>query len=425
VDFLVGGYYFDQKSTNSDVRELPPGAAGIAAANYGARLAQLQQTCGFNPVCSFVIPTFGPSINVPRNVTEFDITNTAIFGLVSFQLTDSFSITAEARYQEEDIEQNVVLQSLGSPPTGTVKAKETYDAFLPRVTLDWQFNPDHMVYALYAEGTKPGGFNSATAIQAGLPSYDEEDVESIEIGSKNVFADGQVVLNIAAYFNQITGYQLTQNARNDLGNTTSATVNAGDADVMGAEIEFSYRPAQVEGLRFTFNYAYTDSEFTKGFDENQGLLNDVADDGLNNCSTGLEVDTLPCSSTNMAFGSIKGNRIPRSAEHQLYAGVELRRPLGIGDGSWDYVVGADYSYESSKFAQVLNLAETGDTNLLAARLGIVSEAWSLTLWGRNLTGEDSVPNLLRYADGAKDLRRNFAGSQRRDTYFGLTLTASF
>jgi len=55
----------------------------------------------------------------------------------------------------------------------------------------------------------------------------------------------------------------------------------------------------------------------------------------------------------------------------------------------------------------------------------VSEAWSLTLWGRNLTGEDSVPNLLRYADGAKDLRRNFAGSQRRDTYFGLTLTASF
>ena len=177
--------------------------------------------------------------------------NTAIFGLVSFQLTDSFSITAEARYQEEDIEQNVVLQSLGSPPTGTVQAKETYDAFLPRVTLDWQFNPDHMVYALYAEGTKPGGFNSATAIQAGLPSYDEEDVESIEIGSKNVFADGQVVLNIAAYFNQISGYQLTQNARNNLGNTTSATVNAGDADVVGAEVEFSYRPATVEGRRNT------------------------------------------------------------------------------------------------------------------------------------------------------------------------------
>jgi iron complex outermembrane receptor protein len=425
VDFIIGGYYFDQSETNRDVRELPPGAAGIAAANYGARLAQLQQTCGFNPVCSFVIPTFGPAINVPRNVTEFDITNTAVFGLVSFRLTDALGITAEARYQEEDIEQNVVLQSLGNPPSGTVQAKETYDAFLPRVTVDWQFSQEHMLYALYAEGTKPGGFNSATAIQAGLPSYEEEEVQSIEVGSKNVFADGQVVLNIAAYYNEISGYQLTQNARNNLGNTTSAITNAGDAEVIGAEVEFTYRPAAVEGLRFSLNYAYTDSEFTKGEDENLGLLYDVEDDGLNNCSLGKQVDSLPCGSTNMKYGSIVGKRIPRSAEHQLYAGVELRRPLGIGDGSWDYVLGADYSYESTKYAQVLNLAETGDTNLLAARLGIVSEDWSLMFWGRNLTGEDSVPNLLRYADGAKDLRRNFAGSQRRDTYFGMTLTASF
>ena len=89
------------------------------------------------------------------------------------------------------------------------------------------------------------------------------------------------------------------------------------------------------------------------------------------------------------------------------------------------MLGADYSYESTKYAQVMNLAETGDTNLLGARFGILSDSWSLTLWGRNLTGEDSVPNILRYADGASDLRRNFAGSQRRDTYYGLTLTASF
>jgi len=438
VDFIIGGYYFDQSETNRDVRELPPGADAIAAANYAPRLADERARCLANPLClkaggfPIVVPIYDPAttppppgISVPRNVTEFDITNTAVFGLVSFKLTDSFSITAEARYQEEDIEQNVVLQRLGSAPTGTVQVKETFDSFLPRVTLDWQLNPDHMLYALYAEGTKPGGFNSATAIQAGLPSYDEEDVQSIEVGSKNVFADGQVVLNIAAYYNEISGYQLTQNARNNQGNTTSAITNAGDAEVLGAEVEFTYRPAAVQGLRFNLNYAYTDSEFTKGEDENLGLLYDVEDDGFNNCSLGKQVDSLACSSTNMKFGSIKGKQIPRSAEHQVYAGVELRRPLGIGDGSWDYVLGADYSYESSKYAQVLNLAETGDTNLLAARLGIVSEDWSLMFWGRNLTGEDSVPNLLRYADGASDLRRNFAGSQRRDTYFGMTLTASF
>ena len=45
-------------------------------------------------------------------------------------------------------------------------------------------------------------------------------------------AGHQLVANLAVYFNKISGYQLTQNARNNLGNTTSATVNAGDAEIM-------------------------------------------------------------------------------------------------------------------------------------------------------------------------------------------------
>jgi iron complex outermembrane receptor protein len=423
VDFLIGGYYFDQTIKDRSIRELPPGAQAIATANFLDRYAQEQAICAANPFCAFTVPIGSTAIAVSRDINTRDITNQAVFGLVSFDVTDSFSITAEARYQEEDIEQVVILQNLGATTSETVKAKASFDSFTPRVTLDWQVSDNSMLYALYAEGTKPGGFNSATAIKAGLPSYDEEDVTSYEIGAKNVLADGQLVVNLALYFNEITGYQLTQNARAGT-NTTSAILNAGDAEVMGAEIEVSYRPAAVEGLAFTFNYAYSDPEFTKAVDENQGLLNDVDDDGLNNCSLGLQQPDLPCSSTNMLFGSIKGNQIPRTANHQAYAGVELRRPLAIGDG-WDYMVGADYSYESTKYAQVLNLAETGDTNLVSARAGIISDSWSVMLWGKNLTGEDSVPNVLRYADGAADFRRNFAASQRRDTYLGLTVTAKF
>ena len=88
-------------------------------------------------------------------------------------------------------------------------------------------------------------------------------------------------------------------------------------------------------------------------------------------------------------------------------------------------MGANYAYESSKYAQVHNLAETGDTNLVNARLGLVSPKYSVMLYGRNLTGEDSVPAVLRYADGALDLRRSFVASQRRDTHFGLTVEVKF
>lgn len=427
-DFILGGYYFDQTVENRDIRQLPPDAQATANAQFAARVAEFQARCSATPTCRAVIP-YNPTISVPRNVNTLDITNQAVFGLLSFAVTDALSITAEARYQEEEIKQNVLLGAIPPPsagyPTNPVIAEETFDSFSPRVTLDWQVSGSHMLYALYAEGTKPGGFNSATAIEAGLPTYDEEDVTSYEIGSKNVFANGQLTANLALFFNEISGYQITQNAQNNRGNTTSAIRNAGDAEVYGGELELSYRPLAVEGLSLSLNYAYTNPEFTDAVDENQGLLNDIADDGLNNCSLGRQVPSLACSSTNMLFGSIKGHQIPRTAKHQAYLGAELRRPFASSTGFDEYVLGADYSYESSKYAQVMNLAETGDTTLLSARIGVQNEHWSVMFWGRNLTGEDSVPNILRYADGARDLRRNFAASLRRDTYFGLTVTAKY
>ena len=420
VDFLVGAYYFDQSVTSTSIRELPPDAQAIANANRTARVAS---ACAQIPTCLFGIPQGPATISVPRNVSELGIENKAIFALVGFDLSDALRLTLEARYQEEELTQDSVAQNLGGAPTVNPRQKAKFDSTSPRVTIDWKLNDNSLLYALYAQGTKPGGFNSVDAAQGGIPTYEEEEVDSFEIGSKNVLLDGQLVANLALYYNEIAGYQLSQNVSLPaLGRTTSATVNAGDAEVMGAELELSYRPAAVSGLALTLNYAYTDPTFSKGFDENQGVLNDVLDDRLVNCSTGDQFpDVAGCQS---AFGSIKDKQIPRTAEHQAYFDVELRRPLPV-TGGWDILAGANYSYESSKYAQVHNLAETGDTSLVNARVGIVSDKYSVILYGRNLTGEDSVPNVLRYADGALDLRRSFVASQRRDTNFGLTFEVKF
>ena len=418
---VLGGYYFDQDSETRSVRELPPGAQQTADANFNARRQQELAICVANPICAFTVPLFTSTIVVPRDVNSLEIRNQAVFGLVSFDVSDTVSLTLEGRYQEERISQVATSQDLGDTTGDVTTSRATFDSFSPRATINWRWSDNSMLYALYAEGTKPGGFNSVTAIEAGLPTFEEEEVESIEIGSKNVLADGQLLANVALYFNKITGYQLTQNARSN-GNTTSATVNAGEAEVYGGELELSYRPAAIDGLAISLNYAYTNPEFTKGFDEQEGVLNDVADDGLVNCSTGDQFpEVAGCQSL---FGSLKGKQIPRTAEHQGNLDVELRKPLAAGDG-WDWFIGANYSYESSKYSQVHNYAETGDTTLVNARLGIQSDRWSVTLWGRNLTGEDSVPIVLRYADGAADFRRNFVASQRRDTHFGLTLNARF
>lgn len=420
-EFLLGGYYFKQEDDDMDVRSLPAAAPGIAVGNYFAALAEQQALCAANPICGSISPFFGPGIAVPRDINNFEIENKALFALVGIGLSDTLNLTLEGRYQEEDITQTAIIRDLGGPVTGTVNSFASFDSFSPRVTLDWQFNDNSMLYVLYAEGTKPGGFNGTVAIEAGLPTFEEEEVSSIEIGSKNVWLDGQMTANFSLFFNSIDGYQLTQNARAGA-NTTSATVNAGDADINGLEAELLIRPAAIEGLTITANYAFTDAEFSSGRDQNQGLLNDVLDDGSVNCSLGDEfLDDTTCTS---AFGSIVGKKVPRTAEHQAFVDVEMRR--GFNNGSdWEWFVGSNLSYESSKFAQVHSLLESGTTTLMSARFGVSNERFSLNFWGKNLLGEDSSPLVLRYADGADSFKRSFVGTLRRDTYYGFNASARF
>ncbi len=427
VSGLFGAYYLDASTNSRDIREIPPNAAAIRGANLGAELGRMAPVCAEIPGCFFVIPLVG-DIVVPRDRNDSELENVAVYGLVDFDLSDTLSVTLEGRYQEEEISRVAIVQNLGEEADPPVISSETFDSFSPRATLQWTISDSSMAYGVVGTGTKPGGFNGTVAIEEGVLSFDEEDIVSFEVGSKNVFADGQLVANFAAFFNQIEGYQLTQNVRSeDNTNTVSATVNAGDADVFGFEAELTARPEAVEGLTITLNYAYTDAEFIEGRDENQGVLNDAADNGLIDCSIGDEFPDDPNDPTGSCnaslFGSIEGNRIPRTAEHQLFTDIDLRRPLGAGD--WEWFIGANLSYESSKFAQVHNLAETGDATIVNARLGFSNDRVAVNLWGKNLTDEDSTPLVLRYADGADSFKRSFVGTLRRETHYGVTVSVNF
>ncbi|MEM9570624.1 MAG: TonB-dependent receptor [Pseudomonadota bacterium] len=415
---LVGAYYLDGEEMSRDARILPPGAQELADANFAAELASQQVLCGFNPTCVAIVPFGSSTISVPDGMSTFDIENTALFGLVSYDVTDTVSVTLEGRYAEEDIERMV---------PGDPNQSASFDNFAPRATVDWQVTPDNLLYAVYAEGQKPGGFNSLAAEEAGLGTFDEEEVTSIEIGSKNVFFGGQLTANLAAYFNEVEGYQLTQNVRVNDTNTTSATVNAGDAEILGLEAEFRLTPDAIEGLTATLNYAWTDTEFTAGRDQNEGVLLDTLDDGEVNGSVGCEIREDPADPTSEclqnAFGSIVGREIPRTAEHQIFFDLDYRGATGYGE--WDFFAGANVSYESSKFSQVHNQAETGDATLVGARIGVTNGQHTLRLWGRNLTDEDSSPLVLRYADGGDSFKRNFVGTLRRGPQVGVTLSTEF
>ncbi len=426
-DILIGGYYFDQSSDSFSIRQVPADAAARAGASFGARFAQEQARCAANPICGTVFPLFGPSVPNPRDETLLDIENVAVFGAVNWRITPTLSLGLEGRYAEETINQTTFDFDEGQPrPAPFIAPQAKFTAFTPRVTLDWRITPDHLLYGIYAEGLKPGGFNGVLAIQASannpavnVETFAEEENTSFEIGLKNSFFDGAVIFNLAAFYTEIEGYQLTQNIEAPP-NQVSAVVNAGDAEIYGIEAELVGRMGDVT---VTANYALANTEFTRGFDEQQGILNDLADDRQVNCSTGDQFPNV--SGCQSLFGSIAGAAIPRAPKHRVFTDIAYVTDTDIGGGAWDFFAGANLTYTSTSFAQVHNLIETGDAVEVDARMGIQNDNFRIQLYADNLFDEDTVQQVLRFADGNADFRRSFVGGLRPGRRVGLLVVTTF
>lgn len=417
VKLLVGGYYFDQSDDARDTRVLPSDALTRAQANASAATAAL---CAALPACGIFTPITVTAANLPesRNTNNFDVTNKAVFGSATFDITDALSISAEGRYAEEKIRQATQTFSNGQTAPAPRVVEATFKEFTPRFTLSWQAARDHLIYGIYAEGQKPGGFNSNQAITAGFPTFDPEDNKAFEIGSKNSFLDGRLIANLALYRTKISGYQITQNVSVPP-NQVSLTRNGGDARISGAELELILRPDR--NFTLTANYAYTNAKFTAGSDENLGLIADVSDDGLVNCSTGDEFPAI--SGCQSRYASIKGKRIPRAPAHTVFVDADYHRPIGSGD--WQFFMGSNVNLVSSSYAQVLNLAETGGSVVVDARIGVQNDRFKIMAYVKNLFDEDAIAQIIRYADANADLRRNFIAGLRPGRRFGVTFTAGF
>ena len=418
---LIGGYYFKDNDPTQQQRTITDEMRAIAQANRAIGLADDQARCAANPICAFIVPIGSTSIREGRNFNDRDTRNIAIFGSFATDITQDLNFRFEGRYAEEKASilaltqgiENGVLTEQAAP----VEATATFTAFKPRMTLNYTVNDDQIVYLTAGKGTKPGGFNGATAIAAGAPDFEEEKVWAVEIGNKNTLAEGTIRFNWAAFYNQVSGYQLTQNVQ-AINATTSATVNAGDADIYGLEMDGTWLVN--ENLTFTMTYAFTDSEFKRGVDQNQGVLNDTLDDGLVNCSIG---DQFPGGSCQSLFGSIVGKRIPRQSKHQATFNANWTAPL---NDTWDWSINTTASYESGRFAQVHNEASTGDSFVVDLQASITRDNFSFQLWGKNIFDEDAVSGVIRYVDASfPGFNRAFIMNLRPGSQWGATARYNF
>ncbi|MGE5500683.1 MAG: TonB-dependent receptor domain-containing protein [Ignavibacteriales bacterium] len=215
----------------------------------------------------------------------------AVFGEAYYSLTDALKITAGLRWTVDKKEapripswilgggaytdSGKVSGSIGYPVMDVVR--QEWREPTGRVAVDWKprlpFADETLLYASYARGYKAGGANpppSGTVV-ANFPTlgnavaqtlvtkprtFGPEFVNAFEIGTKNTLLDGAVTLNMAAFYYDYQGYQISQ-----IIDRSAVNYNF-DATVAGLELEAGWRP--VENLKFGLKIGYEDTRLADG-----------------------------------------------------------------------------------------------------------------------------------------------------------------
>jgi iron complex outermembrane receptor protein len=224
---------------------------------------------------------------------DVDTESLSFYINANYQLTDSVTVTAGVRSTEDDKNSNIqrlYYTTTNSFPYTTNQgtgftfgdsdndtllltftdisdqdADQTWNEISPSLKVDWQMSDDMMFYLSYAEGFKAGGFdmrgNAATNPNV-VNGYDPETVETWEAGIKSQLLDDRVRLNFTVFEMDYTDMQLTvQTAQPAPVFFSSDVVNAGTADINGAELEVL---AQVsEGLSVNVALGYMNAELVE------------------------------------------------------------------------------------------------------------------------------------------------------------------
>ena len=272
----------------------------------------------------------------------------AVFGEVTWNATEALELSLGGRYYDDE-------RSTGSVIPVAADKEAEFDAFSPRFTARYQVTPEASAYFTASKGFRSGGFNGTGT------TYDPEKIWNYEIGTKAFLLNETVMLDVAAYYSDYTDRQEQSAVPMGNGVFIAETQNAGEASGYGLESTIS---AQLgNGLQLDVSASW----------------NDITSD----------IDTLTVS---------KGERFDFVADFTGSVSLSQRTELDSGmTRHWRL----DYQY-SKPYSTIVRVAgptgavvtyqdwESENQTFLNARIGLETEQWELSLYGKNLLNEDAM-----------------------------------
>jgi iron complex outermembrane receptor protein len=279
----------------------------------------------------------------------------AVFGDVTFEISDQFEVDVALRYDEDKRENttNTPPAFLPDPSASTGEVRtQTFSETQPKFTLRYKPNEDITLFGGWSRGFRSGGFNQtgvgAVADASGIAGvndvFEAEVADTWEVGFKGQFLDRRLNVGVSVFDTESTnGYFfvfLAANSTQNLGNL--------DADYKGAEFEISAK--LTDNFELFGSYGYTDSEIT-----------------------------------GMEDPSVIGNQAPLVSKNTYNLGAQWRQPLSA---NLALALRADYQHVGETWWEPYNTTSRDPIDLVDLRVGLEGEKWAVTAWSKNLTDEE-------------------------------------
>ncbi len=323
----------------------------------------------------------------------------ALYADWTFDLTDRLKLDVGARYTDED--KHAIAYNIGytdatfTRPNGVVAANfdktVNFKNVSPKVSLDYQVTPDIMVYGLASRGFKSGGYNiraNTTAVPRSGEPFDDESVDSFEVGTKMGLLDQRLFLNVAAFHNVYKDIQLSVFTALPGGGFFGDFTNAGKGTINGVEVEYQFLPTR--NWLISGNLAWLDAKYDEFI------------------SAGVNIaDTQYFTNAPDFSGALN---------------VEYRTDLA-GGGNLSARVGYSYQSEVWPTTDLSPVIKQPGYGLVSAGvIWTVNDAWTLSLQGTNLADEEYRTTGYNLVSAGLGVLTGFYGAPRQ---YSLTARYSF
>ena len=263
---------------------------------------------------------------------DIDSDTYAVFTNLTYPLSREFSLVGGLRYEsiQKELEDHVSAR----------QADDSWQAFTPKLALEYRPLPETMTYVSVSKGYRSGGFNFQ-ATDPDYYSFDEEELWSYELGVKNTLFNNRLILNAAVYMMDISNMQVSEK----ISSMVSYITNAAEATGKGVELEATAKITA--GLTMTAGFGYTRIEFDD-FKDNDG--------------------------------DYHGNKTTYAPEYTFNVGAQYRWENG-------FYARADLIGYGEMYFDKANNFKRDPYQIVNAKIGYETEHYDIYLYGRNIFDE--------------------------------------